>query len=116
GSGGRLGGVRRVRVRCLRAAGRRSGRAASFFGGSAFVSSGLAGAVAAPAGFLRPRPPRLPRRRRLGAAGCSVAPAAAGGVVTGSSGVVGALAAAAARSSMVGLRRRNNRNKWKLLG
>src|SRR3954464_3133556 len=131
GSGGRLGGGRRRGARCLRAAGRRSGRDVSFLAdlglASALSSSALAvpvlDASAPDASVLlwapvpvrfRPRPPRLPRRRLRAA--LWVAPASAGDLLTGSSegGAIGALSVAA-RSSGDGLRRRNHRSNWKLL-
>ena len=66
-----------------------------------------------PAGRLRPRPPRLPRRRFLGAV--SVRPACAGGEVTFSAGAGAAGSAVRARSSVGDLVRLNNRSKRNLL-
>src|SRR5215208_8486436 len=120
GNGGRLGGVRRRGARCLRAAGRRS-PATSVLGsrrvwvfGLASVSALVAACVeVVPDGRLRPRPPRLPRRRFLGAV--SVWPACAGGVVTFSGGAGAAGSAVRARSSVGDLVRLNSRSKRNLL-
>src|SRR6476469_6790084 len=126
GSGGRLGGVRRRGARCLRAAGRRSGRDVSFLADLGLTSALSSSALGVPVldasvllwapvpGRFRPRPPRLPRRRLRAA--LWVAPASAGDLLTVSSGAgaIGALSVAA-RSSGDGLRRRNHRSNWKLL-
>ena len=80
------------------------------------VADGLAalGSVAAPVPLrLRPRPPRLPRRRFFFAG--SVVPASAGSGVTVWVGGAGRASSVRERSSVDGFCRLNHRSKWNLL-
>src|SRR5436190_662219 len=107
GSGARRGGVRRrcvLLLRLERCAGFRSGRLAFFLAGSAAFVSAVAGSVF----FLRPLPPRLPRRR-FGLT-CSPAVGAGVGATTGSG-----WAAPSAGASFWRFLRRKNCSKRNLL-
>ena len=87
-------------------------------GATRLSSAGSATAVAAPVAgfFLRPRPPRLPRRRFFGVLGCPSA-AGAGSASTGvsSAGSVGTAAACGACSSSALWRRNQGSGKENLL-